>query len=299
MRWSITSIAAGTIPDAITALTVFAASRTLENDASSVRTAVGFGVTRTATRTAMPSVPSPPTNAPRRSRPGGSGSSPPRRAIEPSGRTTSIASTWAFVTPYARQCGPPELLATLPPMVQTCWLEGSGAKWKPSGRRCRVRSRLTTPGSTHTARASRSTSPIDVMRASDTTTGAPSGIAPPASPVPAPRGTTARPWRRAARTTACTSPAVRGKQTGPASPPSNTDASRRSSARCASSVRTFPAPTAPISSRTSSASRSGTPRRGRTRDASLTGPSSPRPARPRSPPPRRCPTCRPRRRPRR
>ena len=45
--------------------------------------------------------------------------------------TTSTASTWAEVTPRARQWGPPLLLATLPPIVQACWLEGSGANCRP------------------------------------------------------------------------------------------------------------------------------------------------------------------------
>ena len=38
---------------------------------------------------------------------------------------------WALVTPSARQCGPPELLATLPPIEHVCWLLGSGAKCSP------------------------------------------------------------------------------------------------------------------------------------------------------------------------
>jgi hypothetical protein len=29
--------------------------------------------------------------------------------------------------PWRKQCAPPELNATLPPMVQTDWLDGSGA----------------------------------------------------------------------------------------------------------------------------------------------------------------------------
>ena len=35
--------------------------------------------------------------------------------------------TWFAVNPYLRQCAPPEFSATLPPIVQTCWLDGSGA----------------------------------------------------------------------------------------------------------------------------------------------------------------------------
>ena len=55
------------------ALTVAAPSSTSAKSSSIVRTAGGFGVRRTAIAVAMPSVPSPPTNAPRRSKPGGLG----------------------------------------------------------------------------------------------------------------------------------------------------------------------------------------------------------------------------------
>ena len=37
------------------------------------------------------------------------------------------------MTPYLSVCGPPELVATLPPMVQAPWLDGSGAKCQPCG----------------------------------------------------------------------------------------------------------------------------------------------------------------------
>ncbi len=63
-----------------------------------------------------------------------------------------MARTWAVVTPCSRQWGPPELLATLPPMVHDCWLEGSGAKWSPWPATARDRSRLRTPGWTHATR---------------------------------------------------------------------------------------------------------------------------------------------------
>ena len=59
---------------------------------------------------------------------------PARRAIglpmstrSPSGSTASTPSTWCTVKPYLRQCAPPEFSATLPPIEQTCWLDGSGA----------------------------------------------------------------------------------------------------------------------------------------------------------------------------
>ena len=41
--------------------------------------------------------------------------------------TISAASTWLTVKPYFRQCAPPEFSATLPPIEQICWLDGSGA----------------------------------------------------------------------------------------------------------------------------------------------------------------------------
>ena len=51
-----------------------------------------------------------------------------------SGSTTSSASTCADVTPYARQCGPPAFVFTLPPIEEVCWLDGSGANVNPCGR---------------------------------------------------------------------------------------------------------------------------------------------------------------------
>jgi hypothetical protein len=42
-------------------------------------------------------------------------------------RETRTRSTLCSVRPYLRQCTPPEFSATLPPMVQAIWLDGSGA----------------------------------------------------------------------------------------------------------------------------------------------------------------------------
>ena len=109
------------------ALTVAAPSSTRSKSRSSVRTSGGSCVRRTQMRVAMPSMPSPPTKTPRRSNPAGSGSSPPRTVIVPSGSTTSTARTCVAVTPSARQWGPPAFVATLPPTEQLCWLDGSGA----------------------------------------------------------------------------------------------------------------------------------------------------------------------------
>src|SRR5213594_4231073 len=54
--------------------------------------------------------------------------------------------------PYLRQCGPPALVDTLPPMDETIWLEGSGAKNHPRSCTARVSQRLISPGWTVAAR---------------------------------------------------------------------------------------------------------------------------------------------------
>ena len=60
-------MAAGTIPAAITALTVDAPASTVSKSISIVHTAGGSGVRRTQIFVAMPNIPSLPTNTPRRS----------------------------------------------------------------------------------------------------------------------------------------------------------------------------------------------------------------------------------------
>ena len=97
------------------------------NAASCVLTASGLRTTRRVISVAIPSVPSEPTKAPSRSGPSGSRALPPSPTTSPSGRTTVSPVTWFTVKPFLRQCAPPEFSATLPPIVQTCWLEGSGA----------------------------------------------------------------------------------------------------------------------------------------------------------------------------
>ena len=124
MSASIISIADGRIPAAIVCETASPAASVEWNAASSVRTDSATRTIRTVTRTAIPSVPSEPTKTPSRSGPSSS-----RESVtsSPSGSTTSAATTWFTVKPYLRQCAPPEFSATLPPIVQTCWLDGSGA----------------------------------------------------------------------------------------------------------------------------------------------------------------------------
>ena len=78
-------------------------------------------------RVAMPIVPSRPDEAAAEVVARLVGLEAAERATEPSASTTSSASTWVAVTPDARQCGPPALVATLPPMVHACCDDGSGA----------------------------------------------------------------------------------------------------------------------------------------------------------------------------
>src|SRR5690606_16868863 len=113
---------------AMMALVAAPASATVGNAASSVVTASGQRSSRTATLVAIPSVPSEPTTAPTRSYPGASAAAPPpSHTRSPSGVHSSSPVTWCTVNPYLTQCAPPEFSATLPPIEQTSWLDGSGA----------------------------------------------------------------------------------------------------------------------------------------------------------------------------
>ena len=108
-------------------LTVWQALTTSGKTASSVSTRSGTSVSRTVAAVTTPSVPSLPTTAPTRSRPAFQPVAEPSCTSSPSGSTSSRASTWLVVVPYFSVCGPPEFSATLPPIVQASWLEGSGA----------------------------------------------------------------------------------------------------------------------------------------------------------------------------
>ncbi len=120
------------MPAAITPETVAAASLTESNQASRVLTSGALAVSLTSALVTIARVPSDPTSMPRRSSPISSGAAEPTMITEPSASTTSSASTWLTVEPSARQWGPPELLATFPPIVQAACDEGSGAKCRPS-----------------------------------------------------------------------------------------------------------------------------------------------------------------------
>ena len=91
--WSIISIAAGRMPEAITRETASLAARTEGKSASMVRTLVGSGSSRTTISVAIPNIPSLPTKSPTRSGPHGSPWGEPNRTTPPSGSTTSSSTT--------------------------------------------------------------------------------------------------------------------------------------------------------------------------------------------------------------
>ena len=130
MPRSISSSAAGTMPAAMIWLTACEASSIEANVARIVRQACGSFVSRAQILVTIASVPSLPQTMRARSSAAGS-STGPNCTIEPSPSTTSSPATWLTVTPYFSVCGPPALVATLPPMVAVPWLDGSGAKWQP------------------------------------------------------------------------------------------------------------------------------------------------------------------------
>src|SRR6266850_8266588 len=102
----------------------------------------------------MPNNPSLPANSPHQSGPTFSRLGPPHSTTSPVANTAFNPRTWLEVIPYFRQWAPPELKATLPPMVQIDWLEGSGAKCKPWGAAATDTCVFTTPGSTTAMRNS-------------------------------------------------------------------------------------------------------------------------------------------------
>src|SRR4029077_10090869 len=178
-----------------------------------VVTASGILVSFTTILVTMPSVPSEPVNMPTRSYPVVTPVPSPSQVSSPDGVTTSRPVTWCTVNPCLRQCAPPEFSATLPPIEQTTWLDGSGAENRPNGAAALLTARLVTPGSTTARRLTGSIS--STARIRDTTISTPlsRGSAPPDRPVPRPRATNGTPAPAHAATTAATSAAEPGKTT--------------------------------------------------------------------------------------
>ena len=87
---------------------------------------------RKVTSVMTPRMPSLPTNnlvrLPARRRPSGAGPEAHRGAV---GQDHHGPSTWSVVTPYFTQHSPPALVATLPPMLQISYDDGSGGYHSP------------------------------------------------------------------------------------------------------------------------------------------------------------------------
>ena len=92
-----------------------------------MRKPAGRGSSRSVISSAIPKRPSEPTKPPTRSGPTGSRLRPPSVTSVPSASTALSPRTWFSVMPWRKQWAPPELKATLPPIVQIAWLDGSGA----------------------------------------------------------------------------------------------------------------------------------------------------------------------------
>ncbi len=92
-----------------------------------------------------------------------------------------------MVTPYLTQHSPPALVAMLPPMLQISNDDGSGGYHSPYSATAFLTSALSRPGCATAVRVAGSTV-MSRIRSVDSTTPPSSAVAPPDSPVPAPRG---------------------------------------------------------------------------------------------------------------
>ena len=128
----------------------------------------------------------------------------PVRSRRPSASTTASPSTASRVTPYFAHSSPPAFVAMLPPIDEIARLAGSGANQSPRGASRSLRSPLSTPGSTTASSSASEISRMRFMRERSSTIAPGLAIAPPARPVPAPRGTTGVPVAWARRMTTCT-----------------------------------------------------------------------------------------------
>ena len=94
------------------------------------------------------------------------------------------------MVPYLTTLGPPEPCATLPPIKQLPLLAGSTGYNKRFSATAFMNSSVITPGSTVACRFASSIFNILLKRSMDISNPPKTGKAPPAKPVPAPRGVT-------------------------------------------------------------------------------------------------------------
>ena len=121
------SIATGSTPALMMSLTQAPATSFASNPISTGRAPSGLRNIRRVASVTTPNWPSEPQITPSRSSPGASRWAPPISATVPSIITSVTPSRLLVVTPYFRQCAPPEFIAILPAMAQASWLDGSGA----------------------------------------------------------------------------------------------------------------------------------------------------------------------------
>ena len=126
--------------------------------------------------------------------------------------------TQAPVTPYLKAWGPPALAAMFPPICDCSAAPGSGGKLSPLSRARRRTVAVVTPDSTCIRQSPGSKARTRFSRSSEITTWPSEGTAPPANPVPPPRGTIATPLEQHHATTAAVSSAVPGSTTASAAP---------------------------------------------------------------------------------
>ena len=115
------------MPAPMSAATAWPALRTSSKLARMARACKGLGTSLTVTSMVTASMPSEPMTTASKSSPGASSASEPNSTGWPSTMKPRTRSTLCSVSPYFRQCMPPEFSATLPPMVQAILLLGSGA----------------------------------------------------------------------------------------------------------------------------------------------------------------------------
>ncbi len=127
MGLSIISSPAGMMPTAMMAATASPALRMSSKLAMMQRASCGIGTSLTVTSVVTASMPSEPMTMLIKSNPAASSASEPNSSASPAIVKPLILSTLCRVSPYFRQCTPPEFSATLPAMVQAIWLDGSGA----------------------------------------------------------------------------------------------------------------------------------------------------------------------------
>ena len=121
------SMATGSTPERMIRATHSPATSALSNPISMGRAPSGRGRIRSVASVTMPSCPSDPQIRPTRSSPAAPGSGPPSSTISPVASTSVTPIRLLVVTPYFRQCAPPEFMPMLPAMVQASCEDGSGA----------------------------------------------------------------------------------------------------------------------------------------------------------------------------